>query len=391
MHRIVMHIDMDAFFAAIEQRDNPDLAGLPVIIGAMPGGRGVVSTCSYEARAFGVHSAMPISGAYRRCPQAVYLHPDMERYSAVSKEIMVLLTQISPVVEPVSIDEAYVDITGLERLWGTPREIGEKTREIIKSRLSLTASVGIGPNRMVAKIASDHQKPDGLTVVLPEQVLDFLAPMPVGTLRGVGKVMVEKLHRLGIHTVADLRSWPNKSLVKRFGEKGGEHLFCQARGIASDHVGSVQGRKSISKERTFGEDVADLEKLRSTLLNLATGVCRIGRKENKKGQVVSIKIRLRNFESHTRQTRLACPTNSDKIIFEAGWSLFEKSLYKGKMIRLIGIGISDWEDEKGRQLDLLAPAGEKENQLYRAMDKITDKYGNTSINVAAAIRKKKDS
>lgn len=389
MHRIVMHIDMDAFFAAIEQRDNPDLAGLPVIIGAMPGGRGVVSTCSYEARVFGVHSAMPISEAYRRCPQAVYLHPDMNRYGAVSMEMMLLLQEISPVVEPVSIDEAYVDITGLERLWGTPREIGEKTREMIKSRLSLTASVGIGPNRMVAKIASDHQKPDGLTVVLPEQVLDFLAPMPVGTLRGVGKVMVEKLNRLGIHTVADLRGWSDKILVKRFGVKGGDHLFNQARGIASDHVGAAQGRKSISKERTFGEDAADLELLRSTLLTLATGVGRIGRRENKKGHVVSIKIRLRSFETHTRQIRLERPTNNDKIIFETGWSLFEQSPYKGKMIRLIGIGISDWEDEKGRQLDLLAPAGEKENLLYQAMDKITDKYGKTSINVAAATHKKK--
>ena len=388
MPRTIMHIDMDAFFAAIEQRDRPELAGKPVIVGALPGGRGVVSTCSYEARKFGVHSAMPISEAYRRCPNGIYLRPDFTRYVEASKNVMEILDQISPVVETVSIDEAYIDITGLQRLWGTPRQIGTRTKRMIREAIDLTASVGIGPNRLVAKIASDLEKPDGLTIVPPEQVLDFLAPLSVGRLRGVGKIMKQRLEELGIHTVEQLRQWSQSDLEKRLGDKSGTGLYNQARGIGSDRIGEHQGRKSISKEVTYGEDVTDQEVLRGTLLELAAGVGRIARREGKKGSVITVKIRLRGFETHTRQKRLPHPTCSDKNIFETGWSLYRESGYRGKSIRLIGLGISGWEDEAGRQLDLLAKDDPKETQLYQAIDTLTERFGRGTIRPGGSQKKK---
>ncbi|MES9903804.1 MAG: DNA polymerase IV, partial [Sedimenticola sp.] len=228
--RWIMHIDMDAFFASVEQRDHPEYRGRPVVIGAQPGRRGVVSTCSYEARRFGIHSAMPISEAYRRCPNAVYLSPSMTSYSEVSRQVMEVLRGISPVVEQASVDEAYVDITGLKRLFGAPREIGELVRREVRAALNLTCSVGIGPNRLIAKLASDFNKPDGLTIVPYQQVYHFLDPMPVSRLRGVGKQTLKTVQRLGIRNVAQLRGYSLEFLQQYFGNRGGEHLYHQARG-----------------------------------------------------------------------------------------------------------------------------------------------------------------
>ncbi len=219
--RQVMHVDMDAFFAAIEQRDHPEYRGRPVVVGARPGGRGVVATASYEARRYGVGSAMPISEAYRRCPHAVYLRPDLERYGAVSRQVMVILEQVSPLVEPVSIDEAYLDISGLERLCGRPERIATRIKEEVRAELGLTLSVGIGPNRLIAKLASDYRKPDGLTWVRPDQVQAFLDPMPVARLRGVGTRSQERMHRLGVQRVEQLRGYALEDLQRHFGAKGG--------------------------------------------------------------------------------------------------------------------------------------------------------------------------
>ena len=202
-HRWIMHLDMDAFYAAVEQRDDPTLRGRPVVVGAQPGGRGVVATCSYEARTFGIRSAMPINEAYRRCPQAAFIRPRMDHYTAVARQIREVMAAYSPLVEPASIDEAYLDVSGLDRLIGPPETIGSRIKADIRTTVGLTASVGIGPNRLVAKIASDFAKPDGLTVVPPEQVLDFLGAQPVGVLRGLGAKTLPKLSRLGIGTVAD--------------------------------------------------------------------------------------------------------------------------------------------------------------------------------------------
>jgi DNA polymerase-4 len=281
--RWIMHVDMDAFFAAIEQRDDPALRGRPVVVGAKPGGRGVVATCSYEARKFGVHSTMPINEAHRRCPTAVYLRPDMERYVAESRTIMDVLGSISPVVEPVSIDEAFVDLTGLEGLFGDLEQIAVATKISIFKATGLTASVGVGPNRLVAKLASDYRKPDGVTIVEPDQVQDFLGPMPIRNLRGVGGKTAERIEQLGIYTVADLRGWSHERLAAHFGRKGADLLYNQSRGIGSDVVGDHGPRKSISRETTFSEDTVDQKVLHDVLLELSADIGRQTRAEELRG------------------------------------------------------------------------------------------------------------
>ena len=389
MPNIIMHVDMDAFFAAVEQRDHPEYRGKPVIVGALPGRRGVVATCSYEARAYGIHSAMPIAHAYKRCPHAVYLRPRLGKYGAVSKEVMAVLESISPQVEPISIDEAFVDITGMDRLIGPPEAVGRRTKARIREGLGLTASVGIGPNRLVAKIASDLEKPDGLTVVAPEDVLDFLAPLPVATLRGVGPKTLETLMGRGVRTVEALRNRTKTELARWLGEKGAESLYRQARGIGSDRVGEGETRKSISKEVTFNEDLQGGEPLREVLLELASGVGRIARREGLRGRVVVLKIRLPGFITHTRQSRLEQATASDRRIFTEAWSLYMKSGFVDKPVRLIGVGISDWEGQRERQLDLFAQGEDHgDDDLFSAVDEIKDRFGSDAIRLGRVGSKK---
>jgi DNA polymerase IV len=379
--RLVMHLDMDAFFAAIEQRDCPEYQGLPVIVGALPGTRGVVSTCSYEARVFGVRSAMPISEAYRRCPQAIFLRPDMRRYQSVSKSVMQILSSISPVVEPVSVDEAFLDITGLEGLFGQPEEIGRLAQERIRSRLSLSSSVGIGPNRLIAKLASDFKKPGGLTVVPADHVLEFLEPMPVGKLSGVGKVLERSCQELGISTIGDLRCRGLSELQKHFGEKTGASLFERSQGIASNQVGGVEPRKSISREVTFETDTSDQSQLHDTLLELSCDVGRMARLEGVRGRVVTVKIRLKSFRTHTRQRRLSVSTDSDRDIFREGWGLYQSSGYAGKSIRLIGVGVSELETPPPSAGPLPDPKASREKRLFEVVDRINDRHGRHSIHL----------
>lgn len=388
MTRLIMHMDMDAFFAAIEQRDHPEYRGKPLIVGAAPGGRGVVSTCSYEARKFGIHSAMPISFAYKRCPQGVYLRPNIAHYAAVSEQVMAILDRISPLVEPVSIDEAFLDITGLEKLFGEPRQIGRLVKETIARELQLTASVGIGPNRLIAKLASDFEKPDGLTIVPPEGVEQWLAPLPVKRLRGVGPKGQQALHRLGIRTIGQLRAWPLPALAEHFGEKGATLLREQALGQASDAVGGCGERKSISKEVTFNEDLDDVATLRDVLLELAAAVGRQARAEEKCGRVVTLKIRLEGFETHTRQVALDRPAAGDRMIFREAWRLYEKSGFQGRKVRLIGVGLSGFENDESGQLPLTFAADRRDEKIYAAVDRITEKFGRRTIGLGAAGCKK---
>ncbi len=376
-----MHLDMDAFFASVEQRDNPEFRSRPVIVGAMPGRRGVVATCSYEARVFGVRSAMPISEAYRRCPQAVYVRPDIRRYAAVSKQIMTILGEISPLVEPISIDEAYIDITGLERLFGAPEAIAAMTKQKILEQVQLVCSVGVGTNRLLAKLASEAGKPDGLKVVAPEQVQAFLDPLPVSDLRGVGKQTIKSIRRLGICSVRDLRHCDLELLVAQFGGKGALHLYNQARGIASDVVGLVSERKSISKEHTFNEDISNPQQIRDCLRRLSSEVGRITRKKGLAGHVISLKIRFSGFETHTRQQKLTESLDTDIAIFRSAWSLYEKSGFQGRAVRLLGVGLSVWEVETPAMGDLFATPDEKlqEKRVYSTLDEITDKFGEGSL------------
>ena len=381
-NRWVMHLDMDAFYASVEQRDNPEYRGKPLVVGAIPGKRGVVATCSYEARKYGLRSAMPISEAYRRCPDAIYLRPDMDRYVVASRGVMLVLDEISPVVEPVSIDEAYLDISGLERLLGTPEDIGRLTKQKIRAKVGLTCSVGIGPNRLIAKLASDIRKPDGLVVVRREQIRDFLDPMPVSNLRGVGRQTVKLLDRLNIQTVAQLRAYSLESLQGHFGEKGGQHLYDQARGIASDRVGVQAGRQSISKETTFDEDETDQQRIRERLRLLATEVGHIARSMSLKGRVVTLKIRLDGFETHTRRRKISVATNADREISRIAWELYHASGYVDRPVRLIGVGISDWSEGEPMG-DLFDAPEERERRvrLYATLDKVTERFGEGKLSL----------
>jgi len=380
--RWIMHLDMDAFFASVEQRDNPEYRGKPVVVGAMPGHRGVVSTCSYEARKYGIRSAMPISEAYRRCPGATYLRPDMASYSAVSKQVMFALGDISPVVEPISIDEAYIDISGMERLIGDPEEIGLLTKQKIQEQVGLNCSVGIGPNRLIAKLASEHQKPDGLVVIRPEQVQAFLDPMPASNLRGVGPKTRREIELLGVYTVEQLKTYSLEVLQGYFGNKGGQHLYNQARGIASDQVGTNVGRQSISKETTFNEDVTDQRQLKECLRGLAAEVGKTARRKGLKGQVVTMKIRLEGFETYTRRRKIREATNADGLILNTAWELYQGSGFTGQAVRLIGLGISEWGNSEPMG-DLFDDPDEREREerLYATMDEVTEKLGEGKISL----------
>jgi DNA polymerase IV len=386
MPKFIMHLDMDAFFAAIEQRDNPALKGKPVIIGALPGGRGVVSTASYEARKFGVRSAMPISEAYRRCPDGIFLRPNGRKYVQASEQVGEILKCISPQVEMASIDEAYIDITGSIKLLGSPGTIAMLVKDRIKSSLLLTASVGIGPNRLIAKIASDMNKPDGLTIVKESEVLEFLSALPVSKIPGIGKKAEEALNKLGIFYIGQLRARSERELISRFGESMGGFLFNKSRGISSDEVGREDIRKSISKERTFGEDTQDSDRLHRTLLNLSSDIGRTARKEGLSGRTITLKIRLEGFETHTRSHSYDTATDTDDVIFQRVWDLFSTSPWTEKPVRLIGVGLSDLSNGTGAQLSLFTPAKTlRSKKVHAAIDRIKDRFGKKAILPAQAV------
>jgi DNA polymerase-4 len=385
----IAHVDLDAFFASVEKREHPEYDGQPVVVGAMPGNRGVVAAASYEAREYGIHSAMPISEAYRRCPEAVYVRPDMAKYQEASRRVFAVLSTITPLVEAASIDEAYLDVSGLEKLVGSPEDIGRQIRAKVFDETQLTASVGIGPNRLIAKLGSESCKPDGLRVVRPDEVLGFLAPMPVGNLRGLGHQTQKIVDRLGIRTIADLRAFPEEELERHLGRRAAASFRRQAIGIASDEVVPNRQRKSISKEQTFGSDVSDPNRLRDTLRELAGGVARIARREALAGRVVTLKIRFEGFETHTRQRKLDAPTNDERQIFRIGWQLFERGDLPQKPVRLIGIGVSDWAGEEPGQGDLFAELEEREQdqQLLETIDGVTERFGKGKLQIGMSRKK----
>ena len=376
-------MDLDAFFTSCEQREQPEYKRLPVIVGALPGHRGVVAAASYEARKFGIHSAMPISEAYRRCPDAVYLRPDIEKYRRISRHVFQILETITPAVEAASIDEAYLDMNGLEKLMGTPETIGREIKRRILAETGLTASVGIGPNRLIAKLGSEHRKPDGLAVVPPDQVLDFLAPMPVANLRGLGRQTQKIFNRLGIRTVAQLRAVPLQKLEEHLGEKAAASFHRQAFGIASDKVVPGRARKSISKETTFETDVRDHTVLHDTLRELAADVAKTARREGLSGSIVTLKIRFEGFETRTRQHKRSTPTNDQREIIKLVWQLFLDGNLPKKPVRLIGVGISSWEEDKPAQADLFDQPEQREDtqRLLKTIDAVSEKFGKSMLQV----------
>jgi nucleotidyltransferase/DNA polymerase involved in DNA repair len=381
--KYIAHVDMDAFFAAIEQRDNPSYKGKPVIIGAEPKygkGRGVVSTCSYEARKYGIHSAMPISIAYRKCPDAIFLPVNMPKYARVSRQIFHILENFTPEIEPVSIDEAFLDITGSAHLFGGPIATCRKVKTTIKKEIGLTASVGIAPNKMTAKIASDYIKPNGLVEVKQENLLDFLHPLPVDKLWGIGKKTKNELHKIGIKTIGDLARRNIEELIERFGENG-RHAWKLARGIDPRKVEAVDIIKSISNEHTFEKDVNDENTIKDALMQLSESVSWRLRKSDLKGKTITLKIRFSDFKTYTRSVTLEKSTNFIDEIYKNSTERLGEFDLKKKAVRLVGVRVSNLS-EKDWQTDLYEKLSDKEKKterLHRALDRIIDKFGKSAI------------
>lgn len=378
MSRVILHIDMDSFFASVEQLDHPEYEGKPVIVGADPKGgkgRGVVSAASYEARKYGIHSAMPISRAYRLCPQGIFLPVRMDRYQEVSRKIMAILRDYSPVIEQISIDEAFLDITGSLRLFGSSEDIGRAIKERIKKEIGLTASVGIAPNKFIAKIASDLEKPDGFVVVKEGEQRDFLKDLPISKLWGVGEKTESILKEMGITTIGDLANYPQDKLIRRFGRVG--ITFWQlANGIDNRPVAPESPAKSVSQERTFQQDTDNLDLLRRTLFRLTEDLGRILRKGGLKGRTITLKIRLEDFSTFTRSKTLSDFTNSVDLIRRIAWDMLSKFDRQGKKVRLLGIGISQLNTMGGEQLGLFESPEEKIPQI---LDSVQDKFGEGTI------------
>ena len=394
MMRTILHVDMDAFYAAVEQRDHPEFRGKPVIVGSDPKdgkGRGIVATCSYEARRFGVHSAQPISQAWKLCPGGIYVRPDIAKYARVSDSLIKILMAFSALVEQVSIDEAFLDVTGSRRLFGSGREIARKIKGRIRRELNLTASVGVAANKFVAKVASDLEKPDGLVVVEPGCEPAFLAPLPVGRLWGVGKKTETRLKSLGFHRIGELARLERKYLSDIFG-KSGDYLWHLAQGIDDRPVSPGEGCKSIGHETTFEHDTKDAGVLHDTLLELVGKVAQRLRAQGVRARTISIKFREADFTTYTRRTTLSEPVDTSEKIFPVALALMNALTAAGKLVRLIGVYAGNLEAGTEReQLSLFAREPPRDRRLATAMDDIVRRYGDHAITRAALVPSKKKS
>ncbi|EHJ48661.1 DNA-directed DNA polymerase [Solidesulfovibrio carbinoliphilus subsp. oakridgensis] len=375
---LILHLDMDAFFASVEQLDDPSLRGKPVIIGQDL--RGVVSAASYEARVYGVRSAMPVAEARRRCPHGVFLSGNRRRYSEVSRIVMATLENVSPLVEPASIDEAYVDVTGTETLFGPPEALGRRVKQMVREATGLPCSVGIAPVKFIAKIASDYDKPDGLTVVSEADVPVFLADLPVGKIPGVGRRAEASLSRLGIRRVGDILAYPPEFLERHCG-KWGLDLYAKAHGRGSTTVAVAREAKSVSAENTFDTDTADRERLASWLLHQSERIGRELRQDGLAGRTITLKLKFNDFRQITRSRTLPEPIDSDGAIFAAATALLDAEPLP-RPVRLIGVGVSNFGREP-RQLGLFEnPDRQREVQARKidtALDAIRGKFGRAAI------------
>jgi DNA polymerase-4 len=380
-HRVIAHLDFDAFFAAVEENRDPSLRGKPVIVGG--GERGVVATANYVARRYGVHSAMPLRSARRLCPHGIYLTGHHGLYREYSQRLMSMLGDYSPLVEQVSLDEAYIDLTGTERLFGPPVQTARQIQQRVADELGLTISVGVGTNKLVAKVASDYRKPAGFTVVPPDMEADFLAPLPVERLPGVGPSLLERLRDRGVMTVGDLARVPAQLLRLSFGEWG-ELLAHRAQGEDVRRVVPHEEVKSISREHTFEEDVSDVGVLESTLVSLTEDVCRRLRRKRLEARTVTVKIRYSDFVTHTCSRTLSRPLDVDEAFFEEVLDLFRRGRRRRYHLRLLGVGLTNlvsrsWQDDLfDQRLPLL-------RELDLKLDAIRAKYGVDAVRRGAAL------
>jgi len=374
--RAILHVDMDAFYASVEVLDDPGLRGKPVIVGGSPEGRGVVSAASYEARAYGVHSAMPTGQAYRLCPQGVFLKPRMERYLEVSRQIFAVFHDYTPLVEGLSVDEAFLDVTGCRRLFGPAEQIGRTIKQRIADELRLTASVGVAPNKFLAKLASDLEKPDGFVVLGAGDARERLAGLPVGRLWGVGKVTGGELARLGVHTVADLLAVPRERLQRLLGDHV-DHLLALAVGHDERPVVPDHEAKSVGNEVTFDHDIADEQRLRQVVDHLAEKVAWRLRKHGLQARTVTLKARYPDFVTHTRAMTLKHPTHSTTEIRNAARELLSHRLQRrGRPLRLVGVSTSGLTAGESAQGTLFAaPEQVRDARLDSVMDQVNARFG----------------
>jgi len=376
--RVIFHVDLDAFFVAVERTLDPSLESKPVIVGG-PGARSVVSCASYEARSFGVHSAMPVAEARRLCPEAVFLPGRHEAYSDVSRRFMAILRDYSPLVAPVSVDEAFLDMTGTERLFGPSEKSGDAIRARISGELSVTASIGVGASKLVAKVASGKCKPDGLLIVPTGESASFLGPLPVRELPGIGPRAEEALERLGVRTLGELAAFPEGPLRRELGERTALSVRRRAAGIDPSPVTPASEAKSISAETTFDEDSDDGVFLTGALRELSERVGARLRKARRRAGTVALKLRYLDFTTITRQTTLGAPVDGDDAIFQASRALFLAAMRARRAkVRLLGVGVSGLS-ESASQLSLLDSSNEDDSAISGAIDAIRAKYGKKAI------------
>ena len=361
--RHIIHADLDAFYAAVEVLDNPELRGLPVLVGGRPDGRGVVATASYAARKFGVHSAMPMATAVRRCPDGIIIRPRFHRYREVSTRVMNIFREVTEVIEPVSLDEAYLDVTdALQNR--SPLAIAIDVKERIANEVGLTVSVGLGTGKCVAKIASDLQKPDGLVVVPVGQEAQFLAPLAVGKLLGVGPKSAAELNAAGVHTIGQLANMPDAWFARRFGKRGAG-IRDRARGADHDPVQTARETKSLSSETTFPADLAAPAELLTVIERLSGSVADSLTRKSLFGRTITVKIRLADYTTFTRRTTLPDVTNDDALIAATAWTLLERELEPGRAFRLLGVGVSGFAAAGEEAAHLLLPAEQHRSEQHR--------------------------
>ncbi len=382
---MILHVDMDAFYASVEQRDRPELAGRPVIVGGSPDGRGVVSAASYEAREFGVHSAMPSAMARRKCPQALFIPPRIGHYAQVSREIGAVFLRYTPLVEPLSLDEAFLDVSGSVALFGSPVEIGRRIKEEIFEKTKLVASVGVACNKFLAKVASDLKKPDGFVVVAADGVQEFLDPLPVARLWGVGQVSNRALERLSIRTIGQLRRLPEDVLGDCFGNFG-EHLWQLAHGIDDRPVIPDREAKSISNETTFEIDVADRSIQRAWLIALTEQVARRAREHALRARTVHLKVRFADFRTITRSHTLKESTDLTGQLWDSVVRMFDTQIATDQPIRLLGMGVSGFDASGCTQQGLFdEEERRRQSRLDGVTDEIASRYGRKSIGRASRL------
>ncbi|WP_333595217.1 DNA polymerase IV [Anaerospora hongkongensis] len=375
MQRYIIHVDMDAFYASIEQRDKPELAGAPVIVGGLSN-RGVVATASYEARKYGVHSAMSMAEARRRCPEAVFITPDHRKYSFVSAQIRQILDRYSPLVEPLSLDEAFLDVTGMDGLYADPADIARRIKEEIKQQLRLTASAGVAPNKFLAKLASDLQKPDGLYIIRPGEEAQVLAGLPVRRLWGVGEVTAASIAKLGIRTIGQFAAADPKLLERHIGRDVYD-LQRLARGLDDRPVVPDQQIKSVGNEETFDQDLYQWDEIEKQLLLFADKVGWRLRRLTLSGRTITVKVRFASFKTITRSRTLEEATNLDDTLYHIARELY-KSIPSAEGIRLLGLTVSNLQPA-GQTMALFDSKQEKQESLHKVVDELKVRFGAAAV------------